>query len=184
MLKLNKGMMQFLKHPYHRNDLANLNRVYLRLYTGQNSLTQAELDYANSNLVTLSSGLFNNANMETNLKTTRTLVGYSALNNSTALSFFDTSDIKRTGSYADESSMAFSRKTESIYAAADGTASLFELVICGTAIASTTRTMLYGSVGLAGSGADLTISDNQLVTGERYRVSDFRFQLANLLGDV
>lgn len=74
MLLANKTMLSFLKYPFHRNDLANTDRVSIFFYTGP-ALTPAEISYINGTAKNATTGIINLDLVNTNLVSSRTRLG-------------------------------------------------------------------------------------------------------------
>ena len=80
------------------------------------------------------------------------------------------------------SNSAWNLNTAVVPATASGTATWFWLVSCPLVNAATSATIqqqIIGSVGVSGSGADLTISDTAIVSGNNYRITSLIIQLSN-----
>ena len=72
--------------------------------------------------------------------------------------------------------------TSLVPATASGAATWFWLVSCPLVSASSAATIqqqIIGTVGLSGSGADLTLTDTNIVSGNTYRITSLVVQLSN-----
>lgn len=179
-LLLNKPMMLFLKHPFHRNDLANSLNLYMELYSGPAALTTTELNAIE--LLKDGTGLYNIPNIRTELKKTRTELGLLAPNNTTVANYIAPFPGKASGDFADESVVNMSQRSESIFATRSGSPGILLVEFMGAATTQT-RFVLFLSVGVEGSGTDVIFPSN-IVAGQRYKIGNIRYKLTNLLGEV
>lgn len=179
-LLLNKPMMLFLKHPFHRNDLANSVNMYMELYSGQTTLTTTELNAIEASRT--GSNLYNVATIRTELKKTRTELAVLTPNNTTVPNFIAPFPGKASADAQDESIINMSQRSESLFATNPGTPGILLVEFMGAATTDT-RFVLFFSVGVEGSGADVIMPAN-VVAGQRYKVGNLRFKLSNLLGEV
>lgn len=178
MFLLNRGMMQYIKHPFTRNDLANGAITWVGLYSG-GPLTQTEIDYMNSAAVTQANGLLNQTNALNHLLLTRSRLADVATD-AGAVSNFTTFVQKRHLNEADEATYVFSQRPEKLIGRVAGEASLAVIMQFGAA--TTTRSIMFASVGGPASEADIRVDDPVIVVGKWYKISDFKFKLTNLLG--
>lgn len=178
MFLLNPGMMQYIKHPFTRNDLANGTNIWVGLYSG-GPLTQTEIDYMNSTAVIQANGLLNHTNALNHLLLTRSRLA-DVSTDTGALTNFTLFTQKRHVNVPDESAFVFSQRQEKLIGRAAGTASLAFILQYGAA--TTTRSMMFASVGDPASEADIRVDDPLIVVGKWYKISDFKFKLTNLLG--
>lgn len=80
------------------------------------------------------------------------------------------------------SNSAWNLNTALVTATASGTATWFWLVCCPLQNAASTATIqqqIIGTVGVAGSGADLTITDTAIISGNDYRITSLVIQFSN-----
>lgn len=179
-LLLNKPMMLFTKHPFHRNDLANSLNLYMELYSGPTALSPTELSAIETMKDT--SGLYNIPNIRTELKKTRSELAVLTPNNTTVANYIAPFPGKASADLVDESVIQMSQRSESLFATGSGTPGILLVEFMGAANTQT-RFILVLSVGIEGSGADLILPTN-IVAGQRYKVGNIRYKLSNLLGEV
>lgn len=174
----NEPMMQFLMHPFHRNDLAGMNTLYIELYSGP-ALTAAEITQAQSASVNLSTGYLNGQAMSNFLKTTRTLLMYGP-----GGSGYTTLNQKSHYGKADFKAILLSQRSEILTFLAAGTVTLAYVVLYnGSAWATGTRSGFLLSVGGVGSGAEVELENTVITSGSRVRLNDIILKVANLLGE-
>lgn len=178
MFLLNQGMMQYIKHPFTRNDLANGAITWVGLYTG-GPLTETEINFMRSTSVTQANGLLNHTNAMTHLALTRTLLAR-VRTDAGADTAFNTFTQKRHLNISDEATYVFSQRAEKLQGIAAGTAGLAMIMQYGAA--TTTRSIMFASVGGPLSEADIRVDNPAIVVGKWYKISDFKFKLTNLLG--
>lgn len=179
-LLLNKPMMLFTKHPFHRNDLSNSMNLYMELYSGPTTLSPAELTAIE--VLKDASGLYNMASIRTELKKTRSELAVLTPNNTTVANYIAPFPGKASADLVDESIVQMSQRSESLFATGSGTPGILLVEFMGSANTQT-RFILVLSVGIDGSGADLILPTN-IVAGQRYKVGNIRYKLSNLLGEV
>lgn len=176
MMKMNTGALLASTYAMHRNDLANTTAVSVSLFTG-GPLTQAEEDYINSATVTAAAtGLISHSLARTNLISTRTELGQL---------FLPTFTQKKIGGSVHERIWLFTQRTEEMTGLANGSPTLAMISLHGGAAAYTAgnicRMLMLCSVGNVGSGAEFE-HNGPIVTGQRYKINDFKFTIQNLLG--
>jgi hypothetical protein len=175
-MKMNTGALLASTYALHRNDLANTTAVSVSLFTG-GPLTQAEEDYINSATVTAAStGLISHSLARTNLISTRTELGQL---------FLPTFTQKKIGGNVHERIWMFTQRTEEMTGLANGDPTLAMISLHGGAAVYTAgnicRMLMLCSVGNVGSGAEFE-HNGLIVTGQRYKINDFKFTIQNLLG--
>lgn len=174
----NEPMMQFLMHPLHRNDLPGVNTLYMELYTGP-ALTPAEIAYAQSATVNLTTSYINGQAMSNFLRTTRTRLTYGP--GSGGISPFNQ---KSHYGKSDSKGLLCSQRTELFTIEAAGTATLaFVVLYNGSAWATGSRIGFLLSVGPIGSGAEIEMENPVIAAGGRYRMNDVIVKIAGLLGE-
>lgn len=174
----NEPMMQFLMHPFHRNDLPGVNTFYVELFSGP-ALTAAEIAQAQSASVNLSTGYVNGQAMSNFLKTTRTLLAYGP-----GGSGYTTFNQKSHYGEADSKALLISQRSELLTFLAAGTATLaFVIFYNGSAWATGSRIGFLLSVGSIGSGAEVEMENPVIVNGGRYKLNDIIIKLPGLLGE-
>lgn len=180
-LLLNKPMMLFIKHPFHRSDLIHTGNIYMQLYSGPGALTPTEISAIEA-LGT--SGLYNLPAIDTEMRKTRSELALLTQANTTVASYISGFPGKSSGDNADETVINMTQRVESLFASTSGTPGLLFVQFMGPATGGTqTRFLLAFSVGAEGSGADVILPTN-IVAGERYKVGNIRYKLANLLGEI
>lgn len=173
----NKGMILAASYAYHRNDLANTANVSVSIYTG-GDLSGVEETYINSAaVVNATTGLLSHSLVRTELLKNRTellQVQYAAFTQ------------KKIGRMENERVWLFSQRTEELTGLANGVPGLIVVNLHGGAAAYTAgnlcRTIFAATVGLPASGAEF-ILDSSIVTGNKYKLNDFKFFIQNLLGE-
>ncbi len=179
-LLFNKPMMLFTKHPFHRNDLTNTVNLYFELYSGPTALTTTELTAIEA--ARSGAGLYNLSTVRTELKKTRSELAVLCPNNTTVPNYIAPFTGKASADLADESTINMSTVTNSLFATGSGTPGVLLAEFMGAGTADC-RFILALSVGVEGSGADVILPTN-IVAGQRYRIGNIRYKLANLLGEV
>lgn len=173
----NEPMMQFLMHPFHRNDLTGSNAVYYELFSG-GPLTQAELDYMNSAFVRLTTGYLSGRALSLHLRANRTFLAHGP-----ASGVYQFNNKSHYGS-PDTKAFLMSQRSDVMTIMAQGQASLAYVVVYpGGNWESSTRFAFLLSVGDLNSDAEVKMENTNIVTGGRYRLNDIIINVSGLLGE-
>lgn len=176
----NEPMMQFLMHPFHRNDLAGSAIVFMEFYTGQNSLTPAELAYSQTTAVNLTTGYLNCQAMSNFLRTSRTMVSHGI----GAGAGFTPAPKSHYGKPDRKAFLLSQRQSGTdLNIVASGTAALAMVLLYDTSYATQSRCAFICSVGTIGSGAEIELEDVVFAAGKRIRLNDISINVSNLLGE-
>lgn len=173
----NAPMMQFLMHPFHRNDLTGVNTLYVELYGGP-ALTPAEIAHSQSNAVNLSNGFLNASSMHTLFRTTRPLLAYGP-DPVGFSSFIQKSHYGNTDSKA----LLCSQRSQQLSFVAAGTATMAYVVLHNGSWSTGARVGFILTAGGLGSGAELELENPVIANGGRYRMNDIIINIAGLLGE-
>ena len=175
MLLLNKGMMQYIKHPFHRNDYAHTTLMWVSIYDGPD-LTEEQLNAIRGSM--LASGRFNHSDIISRLGARNQLVWDGSNLTGMALT-----TIKSDGGPA-KIIFPFSRISNVLLGRAAGKASLLHLTLYSNSSSVNTACELFFTVGLPNSGADVELDEVEVTVGKRFRLNDIVFNIENLLGEA
>jgi hypothetical protein len=178
MLLANKTMLSFLKYPFHRNDLANTDRVSIFFYTGP-AITPAEMNYINGTAKNATTGIINLDLVNTNLVSTRTRLG-SVVTTAGAITAM-TSFTQKRHEGPSGAAFLFSQRTDFMQGLAAGDVGLMVIALHGSATTSA-RTLFCCTVGLPASTEDIKVGSLAVTVGKKYSIADFRVNISNLLG--
>lgn len=174
----NEPMMQFLMHPFHRNDLTGSTIAFMEFYTGDQSLTPAEIAYSQTTAVNLTTGFLNCQAMSNYLRTTRTMLSHGI---GTGYGF--TSAPKSHYGAPNSKAILLSQRDAVLNIVASGTASLAMILVYDSSYATQSRCAFICSVGGIGSGAEIEMEDTAFAVGKRIKLNDFIIKISGLLGE-
>lgn len=174
----NEPMMQFLMHPFHRNDLTGSTIAFMEFYSGASALTPAELAYSQTTAVNLTTGFLNCQAMSNYLRTTRTMLSHGI---GTGQGF--SPPPKSHYGTPDSKAILFSQRDAILNIVASGTAALAMVLLYDSSYATQSRCAFICSVGGIGSGAEIEMEDTAFAVGKRIKLNDFIIKISGLYGE-
>lgn len=173
--------MQYLKHPFHRNDLGNTTAIYFLLYDGPSGLTESERNQIKAH--DDSTVLMNSGTLENILLQTRTRISATSTAGNETIGFLSSLTQKETIDAETTSiQIGLRRMIMQALGSTDVTPGLAFIFFYGST-GSTVRYAMFLSIGDENSDADIQIDSNLLEANKIYKCNDLVIKLTGLLGE-